>query len=119
MKESGEYIDRVVLKLRREYGKDELVAFLNKQMKEKDFELGVLKSEVDHLESVINGDSDKLEAIRKAKDEAMKDELYSFQKEENKRLKKEVKSLKKLRDELFSKNVHLKNKLSEKGGLKD
>ena len=41
-----DYIDRTILRLRREYGKDELVAALNKMISERDVEIGKLKAEM-------------------------------------------------------------------------
>jgi len=47
------YIDNTVIRLQRQYSKDELVAHMIKNQKKLEFELGGLKSENDALESVI------------------------------------------------------------------
>ncbi len=52
-KEKIGFIERTVLKLRREYSKDELVAHLNKQISEKDVEIGKLKAFITELEANI------------------------------------------------------------------
>jgi uncharacterized coiled-coil DUF342 family protein len=43
------YIDKAVIKLKRQYGKDELVAHLLKKQSELELELGMLRSERDEL----------------------------------------------------------------------
>jgi cell shape-determining protein MreC len=47
------YIDNVLIKLRREYSKDELVSALSKRLSETEIENGKLKSYIDELESKI------------------------------------------------------------------
>jgi hypothetical protein len=47
------YIDNVLIKLRREYSKDELVNALSKRLSEAEIENGKLKSYIDELESKI------------------------------------------------------------------
>lgn len=49
MKNKGTYIDRVVLNLKHTYGKDELVAHLQKELSEAKVEIGQLKAEIEHL----------------------------------------------------------------------
>ena len=41
----SDYIEKVVLRLKREYSKDELVAHLSKKLTEAEMEIGMLKSE--------------------------------------------------------------------------
>ena len=43
----------ILLKLRRAYSKDEVVASINQQLKEKEFEVGMLKSTISELEYEI------------------------------------------------------------------
>lgn len=47
------YEDRVLLKLRRKYSKDETVAALNKKLEILEIEKGKLLSEIEHLEHTI------------------------------------------------------------------
>lgn len=47
------FYDEALIKLRRQYGKDELVAVLTKQLSQKDFEIGQLKSYIDELEDTL------------------------------------------------------------------
>jgi hypothetical protein len=49
----SKYIDNVLIKLRREYSKDELVSALSKRLSEAEIENGKLKSYIDELESKI------------------------------------------------------------------
>jgi len=41
--------DKILLKLYRDYSKDEAVAYLFQKLKEKDLKIGILKSELDEL----------------------------------------------------------------------
>lgn len=45
-----DYFDNVLIKLRRQYSKDEAVAALSKKISELEIENGALKSEIEHLE---------------------------------------------------------------------
>ena len=47
------YIDNVLIKLRREYSKDELVSALSKRLSEAEIENGKLNSYISELESKI------------------------------------------------------------------
>ena len=49
MTKKKDYIDNVVLKLKRNYSKDELVAHLTKELSEAQQEIGILKGEKDEL----------------------------------------------------------------------
>lgn len=49
----SKYIDNVLIKLRREYSKDELVSALSKRLSEAEIENGKLKSYISELESKI------------------------------------------------------------------
>ena len=48
---ANDYIDRILIKLKRKYGKDELVATLIKQIKEDQIKIGQLSSEIDYLKN--------------------------------------------------------------------
>jgi len=116
-----DYIDRTIIKLSRKYSKDELVAALNKQLSQKDAEIGKLNAEIDHLENneeilqkEITTLKNKLkihEGIREyAKIEARKEELYKLQVAENKKIRKELKELRMKYNDLFAKLIYLKHK---------
>lgn len=49
-----DYIDNVLIKLRRTYSKDETVAALDKKLRETEYELGVVRSERDEAVSELD-----------------------------------------------------------------
>lgn len=116
-----DYINRTIIKLRRKYGKDELVAALNTQLSEKDVEIGKLNSEIAFLEDEAEKQakevlrlSNKLKfhknTWKSAKIECRKEELYQHQLAENRKLRKELKELRLKYNDVFSKLIYLKNK---------
>ncbi len=109
IQEKQNYIDRTILRLRRQYDKDELVSALNKQIKEKDMEIGMLKSEIDELKHELNVDHN--EAYKIAQIEIKKNNIFNAQKEQNKKLKAEVKRLRKTNKELIVKVIKLNKEL--------
>ena len=108
-KHKPDFIDRTLIRLKREYGKDELVATLNRQIAEKDVEIGQLKAEVDHLQfqlgkPVVIADSDSVEEINsQARIECRKDELYKGVLRQNKELRNRLKKLNNDYDNLMAK----------------
>lgn len=67
-----DYVDSVLIKLKRKYYKDEVVAALYKKLSERDIEIGKLKSELQHkqheikkLEKQIRQHSDQNELVKK------------------------------------------------------
>ena len=52
----------ILIRLKRKYGKEELVSFLENKNKELEFKNGQLLSEIDYLNNKIN--SDKLQYIQ-------------------------------------------------------
>ena len=50
----SDYIEKVVLRLKREYSKDELVAHLSKKLTEAEMEIGMLKSENEEMLYKLN-----------------------------------------------------------------
>ena len=108
MKKENDYIDRTILKLRRQYGKEELVAALIKQLREKDVEIGKLNSEIDHLNAELQSDKEEKEINKTARVQVRKDELYKLQKEKNREQLIEIRKLRKMRDDLIAENVYLK-----------
>lgn len=98
MESDSKYIENVLIKLRREYSKDEYVSVLLNQISEKDVEIGKLNSYINELE-----DSRELSKSEK-KDLAKQvrlDELHS----ENLNLKKRIKKLRENVNDLIMKNL--------------
>lgn len=60
MEENNDFFDRALIKLNRKYGKDELVLSLKKEIKDKDIEIGSLKSEIDSLTEELNSKKQQL-----------------------------------------------------------
>jgi len=108
-----DYIERALIKLKRQYSKDEVVSLLFKQISEKDFLIGQQQSEIDELKF-------ELEKINKntinkyAKIKARKDELYNNLLNINNKKIKEVRELTRLRDDLIAKNFALQKELNDK-----
>jgi SMC interacting uncharacterized protein involved in chromosome segregation len=117
MKHKHDYFDNVLIKLKREYNMDELVASLIKQISEKDVLIGQLKSEIDELKYELGKYQLDTQEIKKLNKEARigfrKDELVKGIKLENEKLLRMVRELRRVRDNLISKNVALTNKLNE------
>lgn len=85
----GDYIDKVVVKLKRQYSKDELVAHLTKKQSELEVELGVVKSErdeaIDKLNKVLKLDNDTKSRIgQMALYKNLKSEVRALRKKCNK-----------------------------------
>lgn len=71
-KKNHNHIDNVLLKLRRKYSKDEVVAGLNRMLSDKDIEIGGLKAELQHkhyeikeMEKQLRKDKNNSETIKK------------------------------------------------------
>ena len=90
----------VLIKLRRQYGKDELVLHLLKVNSELNIELGKLKSEVLYLENELK--INKEVRVEKRKDLLYKDLFKKYQD-----VNKQLKNIKKERDYLMSKSINL------------
>jgi predicted RNase H-like nuclease (RuvC/YqgF family) len=93
-------IQDVLIKLRRQYGKDELVLHLLKVNSELNIELGKLKSEVLYLENELK--VNKEVRVEKRKDLLYKDLFKKYQD-----VNKQLKNIKKERDYLMSKSINL------------
>jgi len=119
------YLDRALIKLRRKYSTDEVVAALNKKLSETDIELGKSIAYIDELEaekhkkSLTNGGEkwfEKYNILKKRFDDLEKqvkeDELYLNASNEIKRLHIEIRKLKKSNEKLLADNVLLKNETS-------
>lgn len=109
--EKQDYFERTLIKLKRQYSKDELVASLLKQISEKDIEIGKLKAEVDYLQNELQIDKEHKKINRLAKIEARKEELYQMKVEDNKKQRAEIKRLHLLKSDLIAKNHALEEEL--------
>ena len=101
---ANDYIDRTLIKLKRKYGKDELVATLIKQIKEDNIKIGQLSSEIDYLRNELEVKKYNLEINKVARIEIRKDELFALKVKECKDLRERLKKLKAQRDELLQKS---------------
>lgn len=99
----SDYIDRTIIKLKRKYGKDELVAHLNNTIREKDIEIGQLKSEIDYLSNELKIDKETREINRQARAQQKKDDNYKQILQQNKSLRESLSNMRKIRDELLAK----------------
>ena len=100
-----DYIDRTLIKLKRKYGKDELVASLIKQIKEDQIKIGQLSSEIDYLKNELESKKYQTEINKTARIEARKDELFAIKIKECKDLRERFKKIKAQRDELLQKSL--------------
>jgi len=100
-----DYIDNTIIRLRREYSKDELVQALNRQLSEKDKEIGMLKSEIDYLKS----EQDKLKADYELKLKQLNTKLTEQLSFVNKEAIKDVR-----KEEAYKTVLQLNHKLNDK-----
>lgn len=87
MTELEKYQKNILREIKREFSKDEVVVLLFNQIKEKDIELGKLKSYIEELEETINI-RDQGVHIKKWKDK------YKIEYHKNQELENQIKSLK-------------------------
>ncbi len=98
-----DFFDKTLIRLRREYGKDELVAALNKKLSEAEIEIGQLKAEIDFLQNELVLTKEERKITKRARVEIKKEELYKEIVKKNQTLEKKIRSLKQTRDVLVSK----------------
>lgn len=108
-------MERALIRLHRQYGKDELVATLKKQLADAKVESGKLKAEVDHLMHELDLLRNDRDAKLQGRIEAKKEEFTAEVIAENKRLKAELKTLTDLRDRLMCKVFALERSLNANG----
>jgi hypothetical protein len=106
-----DYIERTILRLKRQYSKDELVAALLKEISEKDVLIGKLSAEIDYLQHELQSNKEQKEINRLAKIEVRKEELYRMKVEDNRKQRAEIKKLRMIRNDLMAKNNALSKKL--------
>jgi hypothetical protein len=71
-----DYIDRTIIRLKRQYSKDELVAALIKKLSESETKNGILLDEIDYLKSIkveLAKDEHRQILIEARKDKVYKD----------------------------------------------
>jgi len=110
MAKKENFEDRTLIRLRREYSKDETVAALSKKLTEKDMKIGALSSEVDHLKNELELQINQKEINKQARKEVRKEEMYKQALEANKKLREQRKELRRVRNELLAENNILKSK---------
>ena len=99
--------DYALISRRRDYGKDEIVSYVIRRIKELRIELGKANSEIDHLNAEIRrlnrnkGLHDELS--REARIQIRKEEIYDSHKREMAALREKVKRLTKDNHELITK----------------
>lgn len=102
-----DFYDRVLIRLKRRYSKDEAMAAFIKKLNEAECEVGKLTSEVAYLEHQLSVED--AEAKKLGKIELKKEELYNEQTETIKNQIKEIKELTKQRDTLLFKVYTIEN----------
>lgn len=108
------YFDRALIRLHRQYGKDELVLALKTEISQKNIEIGQLKSYIDELED----DNNKLRALKdnidpEIKAKVKKDELIRDYKNQLKNISYKLGACKKDREQLIIK-LNEKSRESDK-----
>jgi hypothetical protein len=105
MEENNDFFDRALIKLNRKYGKDELVLSLKKEIKDKDIEIGSLKSEIDFLTDELSSKKQQLklkkEIDKAASIELRKEKQYQQILTENKNNQKTIRTFRKEKEELI------------------
>jgi hypothetical protein len=97
-----EYTERALIRLKRKYGKDELVATLIKRLKESKIENAKLSAEIEHLEFKLSEKEDRKEINREALKEARKEAIYNEVLAHNKKLRNLNERFKQVRDDLLA-----------------
>ena len=101
---SSDFIGRALIRLEREYGKDELVLSLKSTISSKDVEIGQLKSYIDELEDtnkkLIEKDYNITESVKNG---MLKDPLITQLKGQIRQLNKKLSTCRKDREELIIK----------------
>jgi chromosome segregation ATPase len=95
-----DYEERTLLKLKRQYSKDETVAALAAKLSKTEIENGKLKSEIDYLKHELQEFQKSVNKL--ARIEIRKEELYQLQLIRINQFKSEIKKLKEERDRLIA-----------------
>jgi len=100
------YVDReVILQLKRIYSQDEVISDLHRQLREANFKIGVLESEIAELE-------DENKVLRKNGERNRQDEYIKNLKQIIEQTLKSKQKYKRLSEELIYKNADLNYKLN-------
>ena len=113
MENKQDFYDRTLIRLKRQYSKDEVVAALIKKLSEAETEIGKLSAEIDYLQNELQSDKEQKEINRMAKVEARKEELYRMKVEETRKQRAEIKQLRRMRNDLIGKCSALEKKCAE------
>lgn len=112
-----DFIDRTLIRLKRQYNKDEVVAALTKKLSEAETKIGKLSSEVDYLKNELQSDKEQKDIKRLAKLEVRKEELYKMIVQENRKQLAEIKKLIQMRNDLIAKCSALEKNLTKTGNV--
>lgn len=103
-----QFVDReVLLQVKRIYSQDEVISDLHRQLREANFKIGVLESEVAELE-------DENKVLRKNGERNRQDEYIKNLKQVIEQTLKSKQKYKRLSEELIYKNADLNFKLNNK-----
>jgi len=105
-----DFYDRTLIKLKRQYAKDEVVAALIKKLSDAETEIGKLNAEIDYLQNELQSDKEQKEINRLAKVEARKEELYRMKVKETRKQREKIKQLIHMRNDLIGKYSALEKK---------
>ena len=114
MKETN-YEDRVLLKLRRQYSKDETVAALSKALSVKEREVGELLSEVDFLKEELEKLQKETDVTKEERKALKRESLYQDLLQTNKRSLSELKQLRAQKCDLVGRCYIAEQKLKDYG----
>jgi len=103
------YIEDTLIKLRREYTKDEVVSALYKKISDLQIEKGQLQSEVDHLNYTLSKAKKETHIEAMARVDLKKQEIYNSMVEKIKNQQKQIEKLKRENGFLISKNILQQN----------
>lgn len=98
-----EYLDHVLIKLKRKYSKDEVVSAISKKLSESEIKIGILQDEVEYLNEKLKSTEYEKQIIKQGKIEARKEELYKMKCETIIKQRNEIKKLTNQRNNLIAK----------------
>ena len=90
IKQQRTFEDNVLLRIKRDYSKDEAVAVINKKLKEAEFRNGVLLSEIAELKDEIEYLKNPTQEIKKTRKQWLKDDVIKKMNEEKLELQEKL-----------------------------
>ncbi len=118
--DKNKYIDNVLIKLKRDYSKDETVSGLSKKLSDVEIELGKAKSyiqELEHEKKIKISNEEWFNRFNKLKLKYDKiilgiksEDIYLKKVAENSKLSSDIKRLRVANNKLINENLLLKNK---------